>query len=363
MDLQKLHEIKKSLGKLDNIKEDILNNTSFYIGKPLSYPRAATLLMTYRCNLRCVMCYTVHHSIIPGKPELTDEEFLKILKQLKEINIKHLTISGGEPLVRKDLSLELIKQANKYGIQTSLITNGVLWDKKTCKEFYEAGLNGFTVSIDGSNPETHDKIRAIPSSFNRSVETIKYMLSLREKNRLEGKYNFGINTITVIMKSNFRELIDIYNLFSKMDIDGIMYQAVSKGYPQFMIRDIEDIKEFEKVIDKLLEIKHNCGKIINDDIYFNNLIEYFTNPNFDLGNCLAGYKDIIINPYGEIDICGYGPYGISLKEVTLKELWKSKEYKEARIRIKNCDRKCLYLCYKKGGIKNIVSNMKNIVVS
>jgi cyclic pyranopterin phosphate synthase len=108
--------------------------------------------ITNRCNVNCFYCH--HDGIIPQKYEMTPSEIEKISRVAREIGIKKLRLSGGEPLIRKDI-LEIVQRISSIGFKdVSLTTNGILLGEYSV-ELMKAGLNRVNVSLDTLNPVTY----------------------------------------------------------------------------------------------------------------------------------------------------------------------------------------------------------------
>lgn len=338
------------------IKNAFFNNISYHINYPLIKPETVSFLLTYDCCLKCKMCRPPKQYLSSKQGELKIDDWKKIIDQLKFWNIKNLLISGGEPLLKKEDSLEIVKYASSLGLNTTIVTNAFLWNKKICQEFFDAGLTNFTTSLDGAKKETHDRIRGIKGSYEKVVNTLKVFNQLKKN-----KPSFSLNCTTVIMKDNFRELINIYHLLRKVGVTNIMYQAISGDYPQLMPND-KEIEELKDVVSELINLKRKEGFISTDEDYFRLLPKYYEekqkNGLFKIGKCIATYNNLMISPDGTVDICGYGPYNISLKNNSLSKFWKSKEFKECRKRVKKCNKQCMYLCYKKVDFKSILSKFR-----
>ncbi|MBL7147682.1 MAG: radical SAM protein [Nanoarchaeota archaeon] len=343
--------------KIKNLKRDLLNTISYNINYPLQKPETVSFLITHRCCLNCEMCDSPKRSLKNQKEELTLNQYLDIVDQLNKWKVKNILLSGGEPLIRKKDCLGIIQHAASLNFNTTIVTNAYLWNKKICEEFYKAGLTNFTTSLDGAKEETHDRIRRKKGSFKKVINSLKHLNQLKLK---DNNPHFSLNCTTVIMKSNFRELINIYPLLRNLGVTNIMYQAVSGDYPELMMSEHE-IKEFSDIVKELLKIKKTKGYISNLESYFNLLPQYYKakikGKAFRLGGCLAAYNSLIITPEGGIDICGFGPYNITLKDMKIKELWHSKEFQECRKRVKQCNRQCMYLCYKKSNVKDLIKNL------
>ena len=98
------------------------------------FPRNIIFEVTHRCNLRCRHCCVVPE---PGKKELSTQEVRSVFDQLVEAGCLHVTLTGGEPLMRKDI-LTLMDYARRIGLFVHLFTNATLVTPQiadTLKEF------------------------------------------------------------------------------------------------------------------------------------------------------------------------------------------------------------------------------------
>ena len=79
----------------------------------------------HACNLRCGFCYTdsPRHTLA-RTPELSDEDWLAIVDEAIELGALEAVVTGGEPLLRRDLTLEAIERLDAAGVGTTLNTNG-----------------------------------------------------------------------------------------------------------------------------------------------------------------------------------------------------------------------------------------------
>ena len=116
--------------------------------------------ITDRCNLRCLYCTINQDTVfLPKEKIMSYEEIVKIAEILLKMGLSRIKITGGEPLVRKDLP-ELVRKLSKLENlkDLSLTTNGTLLTKKTAKELWTAGLERINVSLASLNPEIYRKI-------------------------------------------------------------------------------------------------------------------------------------------------------------------------------------------------------------
>ncbi|UCG80374.1 MAG: GTP 3',8-cyclase MoaA [Desulfobacterales bacterium] len=116
-----------------------------------------------RCNLRCIYCQPVknlkllHHADI-----LTYEEILRVVEAATQMGISKVRVTGGEPLIRRNLLNFLFRLCRMPGLnEVSITTNGVLLKQKA-KAIFDAGVRRLNVSLDTLNPLKYAKITGRP---------------------------------------------------------------------------------------------------------------------------------------------------------------------------------------------------------
>ena len=140
-------------------------------------PIGAKLELTYACNLRCGFCYTDSpRRTLERTPELSDEQWREVVRQSLELGIVEAVVTGGEPFLRRELTLELIETLAGTGVGVTLNTNGWFVDEEVAARL--GALRGVTahVSLDGARPGLHDASRGVPGSWRRAVEGIDRLL-------------------------------------------------------------------------------------------------------------------------------------------------------------------------------------------
>ena len=110
--------------------------------------------VTYKCPLHCVFCYNPVDYTTYGR-ELSTEDWLRVLRQGRELGAAQLGLSGGEPLMRDDLEI-MVAEARKLGFYSNLITSGVGLNEKRIAAFKEGGLDHIQLSFQDSTRELND---------------------------------------------------------------------------------------------------------------------------------------------------------------------------------------------------------------
>jgi len=160
--------------------------------------------VTDRCNLRCVYCMGDEGIVqLPHSEILSYEEILKVVTAGAELGISKLRITGGEPLVRKDIVGLIGRITAIPGIKDlAMTTNGILLPRYAA-DLKEAGLNRVNISLDTLNPDQYRKIT-------RCGE-LKQAL-----NGIESALEHGLHPVklnTVLMKGvNDNEVLDFLRL-------------------------------------------------------------------------------------------------------------------------------------------------------
>ncbi|MDP6452653.1 MAG: heme d1 biosynthesis radical SAM protein NirJ [SAR202 cluster bacterium] len=175
---------------------------------PLRKPKAPVVIwnLIRRCNLCCKHCYSISADTeFPG--ELTTEEVLEVMDDLREFGVPSLILSGGEPLLRPDL-FEIGKRAKALGFYIGLSTNGTLIRPEHIEPIKEAGFDYLGISIDGLG-KTHDTFRQMEGAFDASLRATRLCR--------DSGINVGLRfTLT---QDNAHELPDLLRLANDESVD------------------------------------------------------------------------------------------------------------------------------------------------
>lgn len=203
-----------------------------------------------RCNLRCVYCMPEEGiESIPHDEILTYDEILRICEIVSESGIRKIKITGGEPLVRKDIVnlIRDIKNIDKIE-QVTLTTNGILLHEML-DDLYDAGIDAINISLDTLNKDNFKKIT-------RRDGLEKVLMSI------DKAYDLGIRVkinCLAIRDFNLRELVEIASFAKDREIDvrfiELMPIGFGKKYTQIDNDEILSILEsrfgtFEIVTEK-----------------------------------------------------------------------------------------------------------------
>lgn len=344
-----------------------------------SHVKRVVLNVSETCFFKCKMCSFWKNK---NKDLVLDIEiwsdFFKHLEKIK-CDDTEVTFTGGEPLTMSDI-FKWISLSTKHGFITNLNTNGWLLNDKAIKRLYESKLTHITISLDGSCPKVHDKIRGVPGSFDRVMIGAKkiydYFTSRGKK--------ITITITTVLSALNIHDIINLVELVNKKKyISGVWLQCVSAPFYEFDIlksqnsnlkwNEIERFKhlwpskkeQVMQVYSNLLFLKKKVRKIINTDIQLKMQFSYFLDPDVRLKNtlcnvltdlnvdmmrgfafsCLRKYKDIALG---------------NIIDNPIDKLWNSHKTISLRRKMINCISPCheVINCNKKIELNNNLLNEK-----
>lgn len=183
-----------------------------------NYPLNTLFLeVTSRCNALCDHCGS--RCTADKRDELSADTFKRVLDEVAEnfgTKTIMLNITGGEPLIRKDL-FEITGHADRLGFKWGLVTNGMLITEDVIRKMKETHMSTITISLDGMK-ETHEAFRHVPGSFDRIISAIK---RLKESNFIE-----HIQVTFIATKKNIHELEKVYQLLSSLQIDSFRISGI-----------------------------------------------------------------------------------------------------------------------------------------
>ncbi len=255
------------------------------------------LEVTSRCNARCEHCGSSCGDFVP-KDEITKEELLDVLDDVSshyDPRCIMLFVTGGEPLVRKDL-FEVMAYANKLGFPWGMTTNGILIDEDVVQKMVDTNMKTVSVSIDGLK-ETHESFRKVPGSYEKILKGLRLML--------DAPSILDVQVTTCVNKKNIDELPEILKVVKDLGIKNWRIIEVdpigrAKGNTDLLL----DEEGYQRTFDFLfktrrenpdMRIMYACGHYLGND----------RNQRLTGGvyRCFTGYEAASILSNGDIFGC------------------------------------------------------------
>lgn len=255
-------------------------------------PLSVCMELTYRCNVRCHMCYL---NILPAESKVSDElsyeEVLSVLDQLAEAGTLFLKLTGGEVFVREDF-LDIAFAAKARGFSMYIKTNGTLITDPIARRLKELAPACVDISLLGASAATHDKIMGVPGFFEKAVNGLKLLQ----------KYGVLTAVSTTLLKQNQNELLEIQKI-------GRQVGAIRTNHSDLISPKVDGSKTNLKTSRlKAKELENfwgNQNQMMpegSEDFMFEGTMNT-KNPKANLEMCNAGRSYCVISPSGDVKLC------------------------------------------------------------
>jgi len=340
---------------------DLKRNCDYYFSRVIDYPLCPPehvyFSLTGRCNLKCKMC-SIPNPHNRQEDELTAGEVKRLIDQIVDMKVDHLTFSGGEPLLRNDI-FELIAYAvDKKISMVDIISNGLLINEEVAKKLVKSGVTHITVSIDGLE-EANDFIRG-KGSFRKAAEAIDLINKYRKNNFP----SLGINF--TIMDCNIGHILPIIDLAKEKQCNIVVFQPMLSDNTDMQKRNRNELWVSKKnipILKETMEEVINLKKTMQGlTIHVNERIlrmvaDYFSGQ--PLGSNLQCYECIVritVSHNGDLWTCK-GIYGNFKTGLLLRSRWLSFKAKNIRQDIKQCQNHCLQSCIHLAELSDVYSEI------
>ena len=268
--------------------------------------------ITDRCNLRCVYCMPEEGIQLINKEKLLSyEEIIKLCKLFAKVGIEKIKITGGEPLVRKDLEVIIKGIKDIEGIkEVTLTTNGMLLEEKI-DDLVKAGLDAVNISIDTIDKEEFKKLTRL-GDVNKVLRAIDKCLSYK---------NLRVKINAVPIKGEAEEdLINIVNLAKYKNLSVRFIELMPIGFGKNMESYSED--EIKEIIERRIgPLEVYNGKLGNGPSHYYSLEGYKGKIGFISAinhKFCDSCNRVRLTSEGFLKSCLHYNSGVNLKELLLK---------------------------------------------
>ena len=262
------------------------------------------------CNLGCLHCCEEAGHSMPD--EMTKEEAIDFCKQIADLSIPYMAISGGEPLLCPHI-FDVCESIRNNNISLKIETNGEFIDEQIARKLAELKLRSVQISLDGATPETHERLR-LTGDWEKSITACKYLIKE------------GVNTEIVFVptKFNIHEIGDIIDLAYSVGVYCFYtgkIMRIGRAAKNWHILCPTD-EEYEKFFDVLQERTAEYEGNMKIYYYPYDVIEELK---YRL-ECPSA--SLLVLPNGKVKLIGPLPFICGdLKKQSLNEIWES--YKKA----------------------------------
>ncbi len=294
--------------------------------------------ITRRCNLKCIHCRSASGLTVTRHPDFPTKEAFRIIDDIADFVKPVIVLSGGEPLLRKDV-FDIARYGAEKGLRMCLATNGTLVTDGVCEKIAESGIKIVSLSLDGASEDVHDDFRKQKGSFSGTINAAK----------LFKKYGIEFIVNSSFTKRNQEDIPKVYKLAKELGATAwYMFMIVPTGRGEEIMNELISKEDYENILEwhynmekdeKDMLVRPTCAphyyrivlqKSKKEDRKFERRTLKFSTGGAK--GCIAGQLIALIDVDGNVLPCSYFPKSAgNLKEKSFKEIWENSElFKELR---------------------------------
>lgn len=294
--------------------------------------------ITRRCNLKCIHCRSSSEIEVNAHPDFSTEEAFKIINDITSYAKPVIVLSGGEPLLRKDV-FEIARYGVDKGLRMCLATNGTLVDDSVCDKIKASGMKIVSLSLDGSNEKTHDDFRNQKGAFEGTIHAAT----------LFRKYGIEFIINSSFTKRNQEEIPKVYKLAKNIGATAwYMFMIVPTGRGEEIMNELISKEDYEEILEwhyhmekdeKDILVRPTCAPhyyriVLQKSKEEGTKFERRT-LKFSTGGakgCIAGQLIALIDVDENVLPCSYFPKSAgNLKNQSFKDVWENSQlFKDLR---------------------------------
>lgn len=306
----------------------ITTNTQFGEHSPQQIelaPRIVAWESTRACNSACAHCRAEAQKL-PDPKQLSTQEALNLVDQLADFCKPILIISGGDPLLRKDI-FEIASHASSRGIRAVMSPSGSNITPVVIEKMKASGIKMISISLDGFNPAVHDGFRQVPGAFDMALNSITCAR--------QGGLPFRVNT--TVTQHNLHDLQNILKLVVEIgakEWDVFMLVPTGRGKVEMEItpQQYEETSHFvyNSNLSSPIPIKMTCSPQYTrvnaqrrkDSESQGSQVRGRAGPHGGGSGCMASNGFCFVSHVGEVFGCGFLPVPAgNIRQQSFKQIY------------------------------------------
>ena len=294
--------------------------------------------ITRKCNLKCIHCRSSSEIEVKGHPDFSKEEAFRIIDDITSYAKPVIVLSGGEPLVRRDV-FEIADYGTDKGLRMCLATNGTLVTDEVCDKMKASGIKIVSLSLDGSTEDIHDDFRNQRGAFAGTINAAG----------LFKKYSIEFIINSSFTKRNQEDIPKVYNLAKELGATAwYMFMIVPTGRGEELMSELISSSDYEEILEwhyqmekdeKDMLVRPTCAphyyRVVLQKSKEQGAKFERRSLKFSTGGakgCIAGQLIVLIDVDGNVLPCSYFPKPAgNIKKESFKEIWENSDlFKELR---------------------------------
>lgn len=314
---------------------------SYESNEPLIGPKYALLKVTNRCNSGCFYCnHSIYSTTRLSQNDPTTDQIKKVVDEVASIGAVSINLTGGEPLLRRDLP-EIVRYVYTKKLVSVLLTNGLILADRW-RQLAESRLSCLLLTLDSLDPTLYQQQRG--ADFSKAWAGFESSLRLRDSS--------PTTTVLITVTVTQSNLLELPKIVEKLASYGVAVWF--SPYHQYNPSEEDastpkDSTQIQAVVKELISLQKNGYPIANSRTYLEHFSKFFVQHGNlpDWYRCYAGYTGVYVDAGLNVRPC----WSWSLPSVgnllgqDLKTIWTSDIFRQQRERIKRLDcSRCWLLC-------------------
>ncbi|NQT29984.1 MAG: SynChlorMet cassette radical SAM/SPASM protein ScmF [Candidatus Saganbacteria bacterium] len=280
--------------------------------------------LTEGCNLKCRHCWIQPKYQGEGKqyPSLNFETFKSIIQQAKPLGLSSVKFTGGEPLIHPNIS-EMLDYVKEQDLRLVVETNGVAATPELCKKIKTCKNPFVSVSIDGSEADSHEWVRGVPGCFDKAIQGIKNLVEA----------GFRPQVIMSIMRHNKSQMEAVVRLAESLGAGSVKFNLVQPTARGEKMHESGETLTIEELLETGQWVENELSKTSKIKLYYSHPMAFrpfgrmFGDNGVGCGVCgIFGIIGVLGN--GKYALCGIGEtvpefiFGDATVD-SLKDVWEN----------------------------------------
>lgn len=309
-----------------------------------------SLDLTYRCNLRCAMCFLYGSHLDGDDPraaersalhELSVEQWCTLIGDLARGGVKSLVMTGGEVMLKRGF-LDILAYAVSSGLSVSVLTNGTLFDAASAQRLVEIGPDLVRLSLDGDGA-THDAICRRPA-FERLTRTLVWLAAARRSRGPGARPRLAFETI--LQRANQQRIASVVHVAADFGVEDVLvsniffvpdhHSGATRGQTTRSIdRELYDVDP--AIASAELELARTVAaergvRFVSRLRTAGDITAIYQDPRFAfVDKCFYPWMVARVDPYGRVIACtgSRRPLG-NVTEQSFSDIWNGEGYRALR---------------------------------
>ncbi|MFM7262706.1 MAG: mycofactocin radical SAM maturase [Acidimicrobiales bacterium] len=254
----------------------------------LDAPICLTWELTYACNLECIHCLSSSGRRDPR--ELSTEQCIAVIDELRGLQVFYVNIGGGEPMIRRDF-FDIVNHATGSGVGVKFSTNGAFIDAKAAHRLASMDYLDIQISLDGTDAATNDAVRGA-GSFDTAISAMR---NLSDAGFGPFKISVVVTRHNVDQLDGFKALADSFGAQLRVT----RLRPAGRGADSWHRLHPTNAQQ-RQIYDWLLAHGEN---VLTGDSFFH--LNALGDPLPGLNMCGAGRVVCLIDPVGDVYACPF----------------------------------------------------------